>query len=271
MKFAMGQIDSTGDKAANIEKIRAATAEAAAAGAQLVVFPEFAMFEHTALDHHFVDASEPLDGTFSTAMGRIAGEFGITVVAGMLESIEGENRAHNTMVVYGPDGALVTIYRKLHLYDAFGLRESDIIRPGEDFTPVVFPVGDATVGLMTCYDLRFPELGRSLADAGADLVVCAASWTPGYRKEDHWNVLTRARAIENTVYFASISQAPPISTGCSVAVDPMGVVVGELGEIAAVGVYDVDPARVAQVRVKNPSLSNRRFATVAQVAEMAAS
>jgi predicted amidohydrolase len=270
MKLAMAQIDSTDDKEDNLRKVSAFAARSAAQNAALVVFPEFTMFEHTELDHRFVEAAEPVDGPFCQKLSQIAAEHSLTLVAGILEQVPGEQRASNTLVVFGPDGSLVTVYRKLHLYDAFGLRESDIIHPGDDTDAVTFTVDGVTVGLMTCYDLRFPEQARRLADVGAHLVVLPASWTPGYRKEDHWQVLTRARAIENTYYFASVSQAPPISTGGSLVVDPMGIMVGELGEVPGVGVYDVDPDRVEQVRLKNPCLANRRFSVVPHEAAVVA-
>ncbi|WP_413810723.1 carbon-nitrogen hydrolase family protein [Streptomyces sp. OE57] len=259
MKLAMAQVDSTDDKQDNLEKIRRMTANAASAGAELIVFPEFAMYKHAQVGPWYGEAAEPLDGPFCTALAEIAKEHGRHLVAGMLESVPGESRAYNTVVVMDPSGELVTQYRKLHLYDAFGTRESDIIRPGDDLEPVTFLVNGVNVGVMTCYDLRFPEIARALADAGSELTLLPAAWTPGSRKEDHLQVLTRARAIENTYFLASVCQAPPLSTGGSLLVDPMGIVVGELGEVPAVGVYDIDPQRVAQVRVKNPSLANRRF------------
>ncbi|MFJ9590746.1 carbon-nitrogen hydrolase family protein [Streptomyces acidicola] len=264
MKLAMAQIDSTADKDANLAKVRAAVADAA--GADLVVFPEFTMYEHAEVGPWFVEAAEPLDGPFCTELAAIARNGGVHLAAGILESIPGENRAYNTIVVYAPSGELVAKYRKLHLYDAFGLRESDIIRPGEDFEPVTFTVNGVKVGVMTCYDLRFPESARSLADAGVDLALLPASWAPGHRKEDHLQVLTRARAIENTYFLATVCQAPPMATGGSLLVDPMGIVVGELGEVPALAVYEIDPERVTQVRRKNPCLSNRRFGVVARVA-----
>ncbi|MCW2643126.1 MAG: putative hydrolase [Dactylosporangium sp.] len=256
----MGQIDSTADKADNLEKVHRMTAQAASEGAHLVVFPEYTMYQSKPLDLSSVAAAEPLDGPFCTAVRTLAAERRVAIAIGVLEEIPGEDRAYNTIFIAGPDGSHVTEYRKLHLYDAFGDRESDILRPGEHCGAVTFEIAGVTVGVMTCYDLRFPEIARSLADAGAELAILPASWTPGPRKEDHWEVLTRARAIENTYFLASVSQAPPISTGGSLLVDPMGTVVGEIGENAGVGTYTVDPARVSQVRQKNPCLENRRFA-----------
>jgi deaminated glutathione amidase len=117
---------------------------------------------------------------------------------------------------------------------------------------------------MTCYDLRFPEMGRVLADAGTELALIPSSWTPGPRKEDHWRILNRARAIENTYFVAGVCQAPPVSTGGSILVDPLGIVVGEMGEKPGLIVREIDRTRVEEVRDTLPVLSNRRFDVVAK-------
>lgn len=259
MKVSIAQLDSTDDVRRNVERINEMAAAASAQGSELIVFPEFAMFDLAAPDHRFVEVAEPLDGPFTRSLREIAAKHSLCVVAGMLEAVEGESRAYNTVYVASADGAYLTHYRKVHLYDAFMARESDLIRPSEATEPVLFPVGGMTIGLQTCYDLRFPEITRELAVAGADLVVSPASWVPGPRKEDHLNVLSRARAIENTIYFLSAVQAPPIATGGSILLDPMGVVIGELGESAQVRTFEIHPERIAAVRRTNPSLSNRRF------------
>lgn len=263
MKFAIGQIVSGEDKAANLAQITQQTEQAALAGARLAVFPEFAMFDRPQLDAGFVDAAEPLDGPFVTALAALAQRTGVAIVAGMLEAIPGEARGYNTLVLVEPEAGLARTYRKLHLYDAFGMRESDHIRPGEIDEPATFTIGDLTVGMLTCYDLRFPEAARRHADAGVELLLYPAAWIPGARKEDHWNTLARARAIENTFYVAAVSQGPAIGVGGSLVVDPMGVILTEIGERSSIAVVEADPARIAEVRAVNPSLSNRRFTVVA--------
>lgn len=262
MKFAIGQMVSGEDKAANIAEITRLTEEAAATGARLVVFPEFAMFDVPSLDEHFVAEGEPLDGPFVSALAALSTRTGVAIVAGMLEAIPGENRGYNTLVLVTPEDGLAKVYHKLHLYDAFGILESDFIRPGEIEGPVTFDIDDVTVGMLTCYDLRFPEAARQHADAGVHLLLYPAAWMPGARKEDHWNTLARARAIENTLYVAAVSQGPAIGTGGSLIVDPMGLTLGELGERSGVVAADVVPDRVSQVRSVNPSLANRRFTVV---------
>lgn len=259
MKVSIAQLDSTDDVERNLDRIEEMAATAAGHGADLVVFPEFAMYDLPQPDHRFVEVAQPLDGPFTLALRRIAARHGVAIVAGMLESIEGEDRAHNTLYAAGPDGEHLAHYRKVHLYDAFAAKESDLIRPSDADGPVLFEIAGTTVGLSTCYDIRFPESSRELAAAGADLIVLAASWVPGPRKEDHLRVLGRARAIENTVYFLTACQAPPISSGGSVLLDPMGVVVGELGERPEVRTFEVDKERIAAVRRVNPCLTDRRF------------
>lgn len=259
MKVSIAQLDSNDDIDRNLELIQEMTARAAAQGSELVVFPEFAMYDLPQPDHRFVEVAQPLDGPFTQALRQIAARHGVAVVAGMLESVDGEDRAYNTLYAAGPDGAHLAHYRKVHLYDAFAAKESDLIRPSDATGPVLFDIAGISVGLSTCYDIRFPESIRELAVAGADLIVLAASWVPGPRKEDHLRVLSRARAIENTVYFLTSCQAPPVSTGSSVLVDPMGVIVGELGEKAEVRTFDVDVDRIAAVRRANPCLTDRRF------------
>lgn len=225
----------------------------------LVVFPE-------AFARDFGDAgsdvsayAEPLDGPFATEVERVAGERGTTVVAGMFERSEDPERPFNTLVVRG---SATASYRKVHLYDSFGYRESDRLTAGP-IEPAVVEVGGWRVGLMTCYDLRFPELTRRLVDAGAELVVVPAAWVAGPRKVDHWRTLVTARAIENTVYVAAVGQPAPRYTGHSMVVDPLGDVVAETGAGDAgapeVVTAEADRTTLAGARRTNPSLLNRRL------------
>jgi len=180
----------------------------------------------------------------------------VTVVAGMLESAG--QRAHNTVLAIGPDGQRAAVYRKMHLYDAFGAKESEWIAPGEIAAPT-FGWGGLTVGLQTCYDIRFPEVTRALVDAGAELVVVPAEWVRGPLKEHHWRTLLTARAIENTVYIAAADHAPPIGAGNSMVLDPMGVELATVGETTDVAVAVATRQRLDEVRAANPALLLRRF------------
>lgn len=185
------------------------------------------------------------------------------VVAGVNERLDEPGRISNTLVAAGPAGDFVAEYRKIHLYDAFGYRESAIVRPGEIGNPETFTVEGVTFGMQTCYDVRFPEVTRRIVDAGADVLALPAAWVPGPLKEDHWRTLARARAIENTIYVAAAGQCAPTGAGNSMLVDPMGVVTAGLGESPGVVAGEVSPERVAAVREKNPALRLRRF-TVAK-------
>ena len=156
-------------------------------------------------------------------------------------------------------------YRKLHLFDALGQRESDLVAPGDEV--VVTSLAGVTVGLQICYDIRFPELTRALAVGGASLVTVSAAWQAGLFKEEHWVTLLRARAIENTVWIAAAGQVPdpeakptraPTGVGRSMLIDPLGVVRCDLGPSAGVSVVDADMALVGSVRATLPSLANRR-------------
>jgi predicted amidohydrolase len=254
-QFAPGQ-----DTAANLGQIRDLATLAASRGARLVVFPEYSSYFSAELGEHSVAAAEPLSGPFVAGLEAIAKVLGIHIVAGMLEACDTDDeRFSNTLVAIDPQGALVAKYRKIHLYDAFGQRESDWVVPGDIEHPETFALGDLTVGLQTCYDIRFPEVTRRIVDAGADLVVLPSEWVRGPLKEFHWRTLVTARAIENTVYFAAADQAPPIGAGNSMIVDPMGVELATIGEETAVAIAWISAARIARVRAVNPALGLRRF------------
>ncbi len=258
--IAVAQFAPGEDKAANLEQVRDLATRAASRGAKLVVFPEYSSHFSPELGERSVAAAETLDGPFVAGLEAIAKVLDIHIVAGMLElSDEDEDRFFNTLVVLDPHGALVAKYRKLHLYDAFGHAESDWVVPGPIEAPETFVVGDLTVGLQTCYDIRFPEVTRRLVDAGADVVAVPSEWVRGPLKESHWRTLVTARAIENTVYIAAADHAPPIGAGNSMIVDPMGVALATIGEESGVGLGWVSSVRVAEVRGLNPALALRRF------------
>ncbi len=178
-------------------------------------------------------------------------------MAGVVETSDEPGRAYNTLVAFGPDGGRLAFYRKIHLFDAQGFGESEFIKPGESTAPVVFEHGGVRFGLMTCYDLRFPELARSLADAQV-LLVCS-SWVPGEHKTEQWLALNSARAIEKSVYVAGVCQAPPASVGRSVLVDPMGVIEADLGLAAGVRTVEVSLETIERVRESFPMFRQRRL------------
>jgi predicted amidohydrolase len=260
--IAVAQFAPGSDKAENLAAIRRLAATAAARGAQLVVFPEYSSFFTPELGQAALDAAEPLDGPFVDGVAEVADALGVHIVAGMLERTDDPSRFSNTIVAIAPGVGVEARYRKTHLYDAFGQRESDWVVAGPIEEPQTFAIGQLTVGIQTCYDLRFPEVTRRIVDAGAEVVLVPSEWVRGPLKEQHWRTLVTARAIENTVYVAAADQAPPIGVGNSMIVDPMGVELATIGEETDVAVAWISKSRLAQVRSTNPALALRRFAVV---------
>ncbi|NDO89649.1 carbon-nitrogen hydrolase family protein [Cellulosimicrobium cellulans] len=260
-RVTIGQIEVSADHAANLVTVAAAFREAARVDADLLVLPEYAAaFEPrgTGAEH-----AEPLDGPFVTTLRRLAREHRVAAIAGTLVPGSAPGRAVNVVVAADAHGEIVGTYRKVHLYDAFGHRESDLLDAGDPAAPpLVLRVGDLTCGVMTCYDLRFPESARRLVDAGADVLVVPAAWAAGDLKADQWRTLARARAIENTAVVLAVGQAGKGVIGRSLLVGPDGQVGLELGERAELRSADLDPGALASVRERNPSLANRRYAVV---------
>lgn len=258
--IAVAQFAPTADEPANLAEIDELTGRAAARGARLVLFPEYASYFVDPFDETLADHAQDVDGAFTTALRAIAARHGVVVVAGLLERGPGD-RVRNAVVAVDGEGVLAA-YRKLHLYDAFGQRESDWVEPGELSPPETFELGGVRFALMTCYDLRFPEVARVLADAGAHVVLTAAEWVRGPLKEHHWRTLLHARAIENTLYVAGADHPPPLGVGASVVVDPQGVEIAGVGTATDVAVGFVDAGVVDRVRRVNPALALRRFRVV---------
>ncbi|MFJ5698964.1 carbon-nitrogen hydrolase family protein [Arthrobacter sp. NPDC093139] len=259
MRVALGQLESGTHIQANLAAIVRFAAEAARDGAALVAFPEYATYEKKTVDATFPANAEPLDGPVCQELAATARRHRIALVAGVVETSDEPGKAYNTLVAYGPDGGRLAFYRKIHLFDAQGFGESTFIKPGLSTTPVVFEHGGVRFGLMTCYDLRFPELARSLADAGAQVLLVCSSWVPGTHKTEQWLALNAARAIENSVYMAGVCQAPPVSVGRSILVDPMGFTETDLGLEPGVRTVEISLATVARVKEQFPMFRQRRL------------
>lgn len=261
VRVTLGQLSTGTDRAANREAVRDAFRTASYARADLLVLPEYT----SAFDPRrvAVDLAEPLDGPFVTLLREQAARTGVAVIAGtLLPSADGA-RAVNAVVAVDGAGVLVGVYRKVHLYDAFGTRESDLLEAGDpDAAPLVLALHGLRFGVLTCYDLRFPESARRLVDARANVLVVPAAWADGPLKAMHWRALALARAIENTSAVVAVGQAGRGVVGRSVVVGPDGVVGLEMDEQPALRTVDLDGDRLAQVRETNPSLANRRYAVV---------
>jgi deaminated glutathione amidase len=264
MRAAAVQLTSTQDRDRNLETADRLTRDAAARGAELVVLPE--KWSVYGRPEDIVAGAEPLDGPALTWARDIARELGIDLVAGSIaERVDGAERGANTSVHVGPDGEDRAVYRKVHMFDVeVGgrvYRESAIESPGDEV--VLTETADGTgVGLSVCYDLRFPELYRILAVRGARILVVPAAFTLATTRE-HWEVLLRARAIEDQCFVVAANQvgehAPGIQTGGrSMIVDPWGVILAQAPDAECVVVADLDLERQDEIRAKVPSLANRR-------------
>jgi deaminated glutathione amidase len=263
MRVAAVQLNSTDEYDRNMEVAERLVRGAAEAGAELVVLPE----KWTVLgSHEAIRAfAEPLDGPSLTAASRWASELNIHLLAGSIpEAVPGQEKLGNTSVLLGPDGAFRGVYRKIHLFDVdvegVSYRESEIEQAGNEI--VTADVGSLRVGLTVCYDLRFPELYRILALRGARLITIPSAFTERTGR-DHWEVLLRARAIENQAFVVAADQigdAPPQyrSYGRSMIIDPWGVVLAQAADTEGFVTADLDFTIQNEMRESLPSLRHRR-------------
>lgn len=264
MRAAAVQLNSTNDKARNVELAGRLVRDAARDGAELVVLPEKWNLLGAATDLE-AGAEELEDGASIDAAREWARELGIHLVAGSIaERVAGAERLFNTSALIDPSGRLAAVYRKIHMFDVevggVTYRESEHEQPGEEI--VTASAGAVEVGLSVCYDLRFPELYRILAVRGARLITVPSAFTLATGR-DHWEVLVRARAIENQAFLIApdqVGEAPPhySSYGRSMIVDPWGVVLAQAADHQCFVAADLDLERQEQIRESLPSLANRR-------------
>ncbi|SJN30275.1 Aliphatic amidase AmiE [Microbacterium esteraromaticum] len=254
-QFAPGDTPET-----NRARVAELVADAARRGAKVIVLPEYSSYFTNPMDARLADHAEEIDGAFVQALQALAHEHAVVVVAGLVERADA-GRVFNTVVAVS-DAGVLAVYRKQHLYDAFGQSESDWIAPGPLGEASVFEAAGLRFGLMTCYDLRFPEVARTLADAAVDAIVVPAEWVRGPLKEHHWTTLLAARAIENTAYVIAADHPGPIGVGLSQIVDPQGLVVAGASSGEGIAMASVDPVLIASVRETNPALRLRRYGVV---------
>ncbi|GAA1355869.1 carbon-nitrogen hydrolase family protein [Arthrobacter rhombi] len=261
MKISVGQLSPSGVLEENLQVVRRIVARAKDSGAELVLFPEETMFTVRKIDGPLAPVVDRDWSTFVQQVSLLAAEFEIAIVAGGYEP-SGEPQPYNTLVVVDGTGRILGTYRKIHLYDAFSYQESTRIKSGDVAAVPVFEIGGLKVGVMTCYDIRFPEMARRLAVAGADVVLVAAAWFKGDFKIDHWETLLKARAVENTVWVAAAGTSSTNTVGHSAILDPMGIPVDFLDdETEALVTVDVTRRRIDEVREFLPVLANRRIGT----------
>jgi predicted amidohydrolase len=267
MRAAAVQLNSTADKARNLDLAERLVRAAARDGAALVVLPEkWSLLGDPAT---LLQGAEPLDGPTIDAARSWASELGIHLVAGSIaERVEGQRKAFNTSTLIGPDGELEAAYRKIHMFDVevggVEYRESAHEEPGDEVVTAGLSGGleGITVGLTVCYDLRFPELYRILAVRGATVIAVPSAFTLDTGR-DHWEVLLRARAIENQAFVVGANQIGPAaphyrSYGRSMIVDPWGVVLGQAPDEECFVAAELDLEAQRRVRETLPSLANRR-------------
>ncbi|KIP51788.1 nitrilase-related carbon-nitrogen hydrolase [Leucobacter komagatae] len=268
MKIAAIQLTPTTDPSANIDAMRVRAAEAAALGAKVMVFPEQTM---VLLQSVTVDGLNEIAADWWERFAAVTAELAVThdavvVAAGFEPSPEG--LPFNTVIAVDRDGSELARYRKLHLYEAFAQSESAHTRAGEALPPVFDVERDGELlrlGLANCYDLRFPELFRSLVDRGANALILVAAWASGPGKEDHWSLLTRARALENVCWLVASAAVGGGSrnvatTGLSRIIDPLGEVVAAAGpREESIVIADVVPGAVDRAREVLPAIANRRL------------
>ena len=256
--MAVGQFAVTGEPERNIEIISGCASQAARNQARILLLPEGVIARSDADPQHYAAShAQPIDGPFVTALRDISESNGIAIMGTVHLRESTAPLPYNCFLVID-HGEILLEYRKIHLYDAFGERESDSIAPGREVPPLV-DIDGWRFGVMTCYDIRFPELARRHAVAGADVLAVSAAWARGENKVDHWTTLCKARALENTCYLMACSEHSGHNIGHSLVVDPAGQVVVDSGERDALVYADVDRARVDAVRRILPVLENRRL------------
>lgn len=259
LALSIAQYDPRSTTHENLEAMAPVVASAAQAGSRLVVFPEYSQAFTGRQDEQWASQAEGVSGDFVEGLRGLSATYdGITIVAGMLLADPGERRPANASLAVDASGVLA-VAEKIHLYDAFGAEESRWIRPGTLDGPQVFSLERFTIGMMACYDLRFPEVSRRLVDAGADVILTPAQWVPGPRKAHHFETLVQARAIETQTFVVASGHPEPHGIGLSQVIDPRGEQMVRAGEKAQVlhAVLEIDLLR--RVREENPMAAARRF------------
>ncbi len=239
---------SASAKEDNLNKALALMKEAAAKGARIIIFPEYFMGK---------GASENIDGPFISSISENAKDLEIYVVLGIGEKSSLLNKYYNTIVFIDSEGSIRETHRKNHLFDAFDAKESNKVAAGDKITlPITTEFG--RISIITCYEIRFPEISRILTLMGTEILVVPSAWKKGLMKEEHWLTLVKARALENTIFVVAVGQTGNEYAGRSVIVDPFGVVIADAGEGEKLLVVEIDLERIKDVRKKLPVLEHRR-------------
>ncbi|WP_032696403.1 deaminated glutathione amidase [Raoultella planticola] len=257
MRVAAGQFAVTADWRVNARTCVALMNQAAGQGVSLLVLPEALLARDDSDPDLSVKSAQEIDGGFLQLLRDESRNYSLTTVL-TLYVPSGEGRATNTLVAIR-QGEVIAQYQKLHLYDAFAMQESRLVDAGQQIPPLI-DVDGVRVGLMTCYDLRFPELALTLALNGAEVLVLPTAWVKGPMKEYHWATLLAARALDTTCYIVAAGECGTRNIGQSRIIDPMGTIMAGAGDGPQMITADISTASLRQVRERLPVLKNRRFA-----------
>jgi predicted amidohydrolase len=258
-KVAVVQLRASTDKNENLQKILNYIQQAANKGAQLCAFPEFMMFYTNSKQSpkELASLAETINGSFVKTIAAAAKENAIQIVGTLYEKSKKKDRVHDTSFLISASGKLISTYRKIHLYDALGFKESAKLVPGSKLSvPTRTSIGK--IGMLICYDLRFPEVSRSLASSGSEILIVPSAWVRGERKEEHWITINKTRAIENGCYVIAPDQVGNIYCGRSLVVDPYGKILLDMKKKQGIGLVDIKLDKVKQTRKVLPLLQNRR-------------
>ncbi|MGC2571221.1 MAG: carbon-nitrogen hydrolase family protein [Candidatus Nitrosopolaris sp.] len=260
-RVAIVQMKSSTDKKENLRISLDFVKEGARRKAGLICFPEFQMAFSSAKQStkQLANVAESLDDNFILKLCSAARSCNIEVVGTIYEKSDAssDKRVYDTAVLINSKGKIISRYRKVHLYDALGFKESLKLMAGNSIElPSATSAG--TIGLMICYDIRFPEISRILAVQGAEILVAPSAWVQGVMKEEHWVTLLKARSIENGLYMVAPDQVGHIFSGRSMVIDPFGSVILDMGNREGMEVVDIDISRVRSIRQSLPLLKNRR-------------
>ncbi len=257
MKVSLIQMESEGDKEANLQKSRQLLGEAMKEGAVLAIFPEYQMFLPDYSDPGTTAAAaEPTDGNFVNTM-TAAAKGKLTMALNIVEYAGTGIRPYNTSILVNDLGIISGKYRKLHLFDAYGHRESSCYQQG-NIKPSAFAAPDARIGLQICYDLRFPEPARLMRLKDASIISYQAGWFAGERKLETWRTLLMARAIENGSFVLASAQCGKDFTGHTMAVSPYGDILGELDNQEGILTVDLDMSLPEKYSMDVPLIKQRR-------------
>ena len=262
MKVAVVQFKASINKEENLKKIISYISKASSKNATLCAFPEFMMLytKSSQTAKELTSLSETINGNFILTIAKAAKENHIQVIGSFYERSKKNNRVYDTSFVINHLGKVISTYRKIHLYDALGFKESDKLIPGSKISkPVSTSLGK--IGMMICYDLRFPEMSRALALAGSEVLIAPSAWVKGPMKEEHWITINKTRAIENGCYVIAPDQVGNIYCGRSLVVDPYGKVLLDMKKKQGISFVGIDLKKVKETRKVLPLLKNRRTDT----------